>query len=107
MTTEKQKKVLLNETMNDKNFTQKRNSNKRKNMPVNDEKQHKVTAIKNPLSSNNVVSMTTTHTFILQNPYYEFIRDNIKIYEMRIYDERRRKIKVGDILMFKHNTNGS
>lgn len=26
---------------------------------------------------------------------------------MRIYDERRRKINVGDILMFKHNTNVS
>jgi len=40
----------------------------------------------------------------LQSPYYEYIRDGIKIYEMRINDEKRQKMNVGDIWKFKHMT---
>ena len=38
----------------------------------------------------------------LQTPYYEYIRDGIKIYEMRVNDEKRQKMNIGDIWKFKH-----
>ena len=41
----------------------------------------------------------------LQTPYYEYIRDEIKIYEMRVNDEKRQKMNIGDIWKFKHATN--
>lgn len=44
------------------------------------------------------------HSAKLQSPYYEFIRDRIKIYETRVYDEKRRKMNIGDMWIFSHNT---
>jgi len=41
----------------------------------------------------------------LQEPYYTYIRDGIKIYEMRVNDEKRRKMKIGDIWKFKNANN--
>jgi ASC-1-like (ASCH) protein len=38
----------------------------------------------------------------LQSPYYEYIRDGIKIYEMRVNDEKRQKMNIGDIWKFNH-----
>jgi ASC-1-like (ASCH) protein len=39
----------------------------------------------------------------LQSPYYDAIRDGIKIYEVRVNDEKRKKMKVGDYWNFRHN----
>jgi len=36
----------------------------------------------------------------LQKPYYTYIRDGIKIYELRVNDEKRKKMKIGDIWKF-------
>jgi ASC-1-like (ASCH) protein len=38
----------------------------------------------------------------LQTPYYEYIKDGTKIYEMRVNDEKRQKMNIGDIWKFKH-----
>ena len=48
---------------------------------------------------------TTVHEGKLQSPYYEYIRDGVKIYELRVYDEKRKKMKVDDEWLFKHNDN--
>jgi ASC-1-like (ASCH) protein len=41
----------------------------------------------------------------LQEPYYTYIRDGIKIYELRVNDEKRKKMKIGDIWKFKNANN--
>jgi len=41
----------------------------------------------------------------LQEPYYTYIKDGIKIYELRVNDEKRRKMKIGDIWKFKNANN--
>jgi ASC-1-like (ASCH) protein len=43
------------------------------------------------------------HSSKLQSPYYEFVRDGVKIYETRVYDDKRKSMKVGDIWIFTHN----
>lgn len=45
------------------------------------------------------------HNGKLQSPHYENIRDGLKIYEMRVYDEKRKQMSVGDIWEFRHNDN--
>ena len=44
------------------------------------------------------------HEGKLQSPYYEYIRDGVKIYEMRVNDEKRQKMQIGDIWNFTHNS---
>ncbi len=39
----------------------------------------------------------------LKSPYYEAVRDGIKIYEVRCYDEARKKMNVDDNWNFNHN----
>ena len=51
------------------------------------------------MQDNQVIDV---HESILESPYYEYIRQGTKIYETRIYDDKRRKMKVGDIWKFKH-----
>jgi len=41
----------------------------------------------------------------LQEPYYTYIKDGIKIYELRVNDEKRKKMKIGDIWKFKCTNN--
>jgi ASC-1-like (ASCH) protein len=41
----------------------------------------------------------------LQEPYYTYIKDGIKIYELRVNDEKRKKMKIGDIWKFKNANN--
>ena len=41
----------------------------------------------------------------LQEPYYTYIKNGIKIYEMRINDEKRKKMKIGNIWKFKNANN--
>ena len=44
-----------------------------------------------------------THESKLQSPYYEYIRDGIKIYELRVYDNKRKQMKINDEWVFSHN----
>jgi len=44
-----------------------------------------------------------THESKLQSPYYEYIRDGNKIYEVRVNDHKRQKMNIGDVWIFKHN----
>lgn len=41
-----------------------------------------------------------THELKLQPKYYNFILNGTKRIEIRLYDEKRQKIKVGDIIKF-------
>ena len=41
----------------------------------------------------------------LQEPYYTYIKDGIKIYELRVNDEKRKKMKIGNIWKFKNANN--
>ena len=41
------------------------------------------------------------HTMKLQKQYFDFIKDGTKIYEIRLNDEKRRKIKIGDSIEFQ------
>ena len=41
------------------------------------------------------------HEMKLKPHYFDLIRDGSKIYEVRLYDEKRRTIKVGDEIVFK------
>ncbi len=42
----------------------------------------------------------TTHEMNLQPKYYDFIKDGTKRIELRLYDEKRQKIALGDIIEF-------
>ncbi len=44
------------------------------------------------------------HNSLLESPYYEYIRDGVKMYEIRTNDYKRKKMKVGDIWNFTHNS---
>jgi ASC-1-like (ASCH) protein len=54
-----------------------------------------------PLDNKNPV----IHEGKLQSPYYEYIRDGVKIYETRVYDDKRRKMRIGDSWNFRNNDN--
>lgn len=41
------------------------------------------------------------HVMKLQEQYFNFIKDGTKIYEIRLNDEKRRKIKIGDFIEFQ------
>ena len=41
-----------------------------------------------------------THSMQLQPAPFEMIRDGTKTIELRLYDEKRKKIRIGDILTF-------
>lgn len=40
------------------------------------------------------------HEMNLQSKYYDFIKDGTKRIELRLYDEKRQKIKLGDEIEF-------
>ena len=42
----------------------------------------------------------TTHLMNLQPKYFDFIKDGTKRIELRLYDEKRRQIQLGDIIEF-------
>ena len=46
------------------------------------------------------------HTMNLHNAPFEGIKSGTKTVEMRLYDERRKDIKVGDTILFTNNTTG-
>ena len=43
------------------------------------------------------------HTWHLDDPHFDNIKNGKKIYETRIYDKKRKEIKLGDTIIFKHN----
>ena len=45
------------------------------------------------------------HELKLQPRYYEYILNGSKDIEIRLYDEKRQKINIGDIIIFKKNQN--
>ena len=48
---------------------------------------------------------TTTHQSSLAAPYYEYVKNGTKIYELRIYDDKRKSIKINDLWQFSSNNN--
>lgn len=42
----------------------------------------------------------TIHEMNLQPKYYDFIKDGTKRIELRLYDEKRQKIELGDVIEF-------
>lgn len=57
------------------------------------------------LSSNNVLD-NRIHKMNLQDKPFSLIKNGIKKIEMRLYDEKRQKIKIGDIIEFNNNNAG-
>ena len=45
------------------------------------------------------------HIMKLQPKYYNFILNGTKRIEIRLYDEKRRKINIGDVIEFKNEQN--
>lgn len=39
----------------------------------------------------------------LQSPHFETVQSGLKKFELRLYDEKRQKIKKGDIIDIEHN----
>ncbi|AYV76992.1 MAG: ProFAR isomerase-like protein [Barrevirus sp.] len=48
--------------------------------------------------------MSTIHECNLSSPHFENIKESKKIYEIRILDEKRKRMKVSDTLIFYHNS---
>ena len=46
-----------------------------------------------------------THEMNLQPKYFDFIKDGTKRIELRLYDEKRRSIQIGDIIEFTKSEN--
>ena len=65
------------------------------------EKKHGVVAIGMALV--NEEDAHTTHQGKLADPHYDDIKNGSKIYEVRVNDPKRQKMKVGDNWTFKHN----
>lgn len=49
----------------------------------------------------------TTHQMNLQPKYFDFIKDGTKRIELRLYDEKRQTIQLGDIIEFSKSENDS
>ena len=41
----------------------------------------------------------------LKQPYYDLMKTKIKTYEIRLFDEKRQKLSVGDVIVFKNDSN--
>ncbi len=46
-----------------------------------------------------------THEMNLQDRYFNFIKNGTKRIELRLYDEKRRKIQLGDTIEFSNSKN--
>ena len=49
----------------------------------------------------------TTHIMNLQSPYFENICNGKKTIEVRLYDEKRKKIELGDVIIFQNSKNNN
>lgn len=45
-----------------------------------------------------------THEMNLQPKYFDFIKDGTKRIELRLYDEKRQQIELGDVIEFTKST---
>ena len=45
------------------------------------------------------------HQSSLASPYYEYVKNGTKIYELRVYDDKRKLIKINDLWEFSSNNN--
>lgn len=48
----------------------------------------------------------SVHKMKLSEPYYTLVKSNKKTVEIRVYDEKRKQLKIGDKIMFS-KTDGS
>ncbi len=48
-----------------------------------------------------------THEMNLQDKYFNFIKNGTKQIELRLFDEKRQKIQLGDIIEFSNSTDES
>lgn len=48
-----------------------------------------------------------THNMRIKQPYFDMIRSGEKIFELRLYDDKRSKIKPGDRIIFSHTDKNS
>ena len=46
-----------------------------------------------------------THSMKLKDPYFRNVLEGKKIYELRLYDEKRKAMNIGDVITIKHNDN--
>lgn len=46
-----------------------------------------------------------THKMNLQSKFFDFIKDGTKRIELRLYDEKRRRIQLGDTIEFSKSEN--
>ena len=44
----------------------------------------------------------TTHTMSLSQPWFDLVRDGIKTVEGRTYTDKRKKLNIGDTIIFKN-----
>ena len=44
------------------------------------------------------------HTMKLSNPWYGLVKDDVKKFEIRLYDEKRQDIKLNDLIKFTDTT---
>ena len=49
--------------------------------------------------------MKTKYNMTLKQPYFDLIKAGKKTIELRLYDEKRRQIKVGDEITFQNGDN--
>jgi len=73
----------------------------------NTKEQGKSNISKNVLQTymaNFVLEDKKIHNGQLESPYYEAVRDGVKIYEVRVYDDKRKIMNIGDSWVFTHST---
>lgn len=53
----------------------------------------------------SIIAYMTTHQMNLQSKYFDFIKNGTKRIELRLYDEKRQQIKLGDSIEFLKSEN--
>lgn len=53
----------------------------------------------------SIIAYMTTHQMNLQSKYFDFIKNGTKRIELRLYDEKRQQIKLGDSIGFSKSEN--
>lgn len=49
--------------------------------------------------------MSIQHNMTLKQPYFNLIREGKKTVELRLFDDKRKKIRVGDTIRFQNGDN--
>ena len=53
----------------------------------------------------SIIAYMTTHQMNLQSKYFDFIKNGTKRIELRLYDEKRQQINLGDSIEFSKSEN--